>query len=358
MNDRHDAPDALWRALSGAGLVQGDMPASPAAAHDGDMPWFVKAMLGVAAWISSLLLLAFVGLLMGDLFHHAGVRAALGLTACAAAGLYFRRDRASVFFDQILFVLALLGQALVISAIFDSPRMNWNSSGLWLALGAFEALIVLVIPYRPNRFAAALTALVALHYAAFFVGVSGLFMPACLAALAVALHRQWQAPRLWPMVALALALAPPLAQDGLPMPFGRHEYAAAFWVYWPLWVERAALIAIWLGVVAALLKQVTAAQPWPPANARVWLLALALAAGTWPVPLALFALAVFMLGFARRDRLLQGIGIAQLLWSVGHYYYALQDTLLFKSLTLAALGAALLLLYAASRGLGRQGETP
>jgi uncharacterized membrane protein len=97
-----------------------------------------------------------------------------------------------------------------------------------------------------------------------------------------------------------------------------------------------------------LLRQVTS-KPFAPENAGAWLLAILLAAGTWPAPLALFALAVFFLGFSQQDKLLEGIGVAQLLWSVGHYYYAMQDTLLFKSLSLSVLGAVLLLLYAASR---------
>jgi uncharacterized membrane protein len=125
--------------------------------------------------------------------------------------------------------------------------------------------------------------------------------------------------------------------------------------YW--W--HASLIAAWLGVIYALLQRVTR-KPFAPENAIVWLLAICLAAGTWPMQTALFALAVFFLGFSQRDKVLEGIGIVQLLWTIGFYYYSLQATLLFKSLVLAALGAALLLLYAASRYVlprTAQGET-
>ena len=346
-------PETLWQALSSAGLVQGEIPTEPQEeAHGDDAPWFVKAMLGAGAWLSSLLFLIFVGLLLGSLFRDEWTRAVLGLIACALAAGGFRRGSLSVFASQILFVLTLLGQALVLSAIFG--WFDWATTA-WLLTALFEAAILVAVRYPPNRFLSTLAVLASLHNAAFFWGVSGFFMPACLALLAWGINRQWRAPRIWSQAVLALCLVPFFitATQGLFM--GLHTWRIGsqdfeFLGRIPFWVWRSAMIAVWLGIVGTLLKQVTS-EPFAPKNAGAWLLAILLAAGTWPVPLALFALAVFVLGFSQRDRLLEGIGIAQLLWSVGHYYYAMQDTLLFKSLSLSALGAALLLLYAGSHML-------
>jgi MFS family permease len=319
------------------------MPEEPAKARGGELPWFVKAMLGAAAWISSLFFVFFVAsLIEGTLFDNEGTRVALGVFACLVAGVFFRQKPSSAFVVQTLFVLALFGQALALYAIFS--RFGFKASSTpWLVAALFETLILISIPYRPNRFLSALAALVSLYFAAFFWGIAGLFMPLCLALLAVVLYFQWQAPRFWPMVALALSLVPSFVW----MPdVGSFDLLEKL----PVWLWRAGLAIVWLGVVHSLLKRV-ASKPLSFENVGVWLLALLLAAGTWPVPMALFALAVFFLGFSQRDKLLEGIGIAQLLWSVGHYYYALEDTLLFKSLTLSALGTALLLLYAVSHHL-------
>jgi uncharacterized membrane protein len=58
---------------------------------------------------------------------------------------------------------------------------------------------------------------------------------------------------------------------------------------------------------------------------------------------------LLVVGFARGNTILQGISIAGLLWSVGHFYYALNTTLLIKSALLAATGITLLIMYALLR---------
>jgi hypothetical protein len=339
---RPDTPATLWQTLTHAGLVQGEMPGHPAEDADDETPVYVKAMLGVAAWISSLFLMVFV-LVLFELEgrNNATPRIALGVIACAAAAFYFRKARSSVFVEQIFFVLALAGQALVGFGLLETYRVD---RGNFLAMALFEAVVVLAIAYRPNRFLSALAALVFLHYAAspFW---SNFLLPLYLAALALALHYQWRAPKQLSMVALALSLTPFWADMNTGF-LWRTIYVVEPDV--PLWVWHAGLIAVWLGVVYALLQK-TMSRPWASENAGIWLLALVLAAGTWLTPMALFALAVFFLGFAQRDKVLEGIGLIELLWVIGHYYYSLVDTLLFKSLTLAGLGAGLLLLYAASR---------
>ncbi len=348
-------PETLWHTLAEAGLVQGEMPAEPPEeARGDDAPWFVKAMLGAGAWLSSLLFLAFVGLLLGSLFREEWTRAILGLIVCALAAGGFRRGTLSVFASQIFFVMALLGQALVLSAIFGwFDRFEWGTNA-WLLTALFEAAVLMAIRYPPNRFLSTLAILVSLYNTLFFWGFSGFFIPACLALLAWSTPRRWHAPHLWPVVVLALCIVPFFIAATQELFMGLHMWSRGgrhgfeFLGRLPFWTARAAMIAVWLGLVCALLKRVTA-EPFAPKNAVVWLLAILLAAGTWPVPLALFALGVFALGFSQRDKLLEGLGVAQLLWSVGHYYYAMQDTLLFKSLSLSALGAALLLLYAGSR---------
>jgi hypothetical protein len=347
-----DTPENFWQILASAGLVQGDLPAVPAQAHGDSSPWFVKTMLGVAAWLSSLFFLAFLAVLMGSWLDQAGARAFLGIIACVLAVAYFRKGASSIFFEQICFVLALLGQILVLSAILDRYA---DTTAPWLLATVFEAIALVAIPYQPNRFLSALAALFFLYCVMLSWGLAGLFLPACLIALAVMLHYQWKLPRLAPAVAAALSLVPfcTIETQGH---FQRLTWrleddpCCGLFMALPIWFWQASLIAAWLGVVHALLQRATA-KPFSPENASVWLLALLLAAGTWPVPLSLFALAVFALGFSQRDKLLEGIGIIQLLWATGYYYYALETTLLFKSLLLAALGAALLLLYAASRYL-------
>ena len=345
--------ETFLQILTKAELVLGEMPADPEAVSGKTSPWFVKLMLGIAAWLSSLLFLAFIGAWLGSLFHEESVRAAMGLALCTLTAWHFSRNASSVFVDQVFFIVTLLGQALVLSAIsgwFGFGSSYWT----WLLTALFEITALVVINHRPHRFLSALAALFCLRQILIFHAAAGLFMPICLAAAAWTLNQQWRKPRFWPAVALALCSAPVLIAIFSRSFTGGWLYAGidstGFLLKIPFWASRLSTIGVWLGIVYTLLKQTTSA-PFSPKNTGAWLLAILLAAGTWPMPLALFALAVLALGFSQRDRFLEGIGIAQLLWSVGYYYYALQDTLLFKSLSLFALGCLLLLLYAASHYL-------
>jgi hypothetical protein len=237
--------EAFWHILSKDGLVQGEQPADPPVAKSDASPWYVKAMLGLGAWLSSLLFLGFIAVLLGSLFGNAGTRALLGIIGCVLAAGYFYRVTPSVFVNQIFFVLALLGQALVLSAIFSDFGRSTN---VWLLAAVFEALITLSIPYTPNRFLSALATVVCLHYAAFRWGLAGLVMPASLALLAVALHWQWRSLRLWPVVALALSLGSFFitATQGffLGWPMRMMSRSLEFGHLFPFWAGRASLIVV------------------------------------------------------------------------------------------------------------------
>ena len=361
---RQDSPEMLWQRLSSANLAQGEMPKD---LDKGDhSPWYVHAMLFVAAWISVSFFLVFIFLAMAPWLRSAWARGIVGVIACGAAFVYFnaRQSRRAVFIEQIVFIVALIGQALVLTAIFDG--VVWKLSTpfyvAWLGAALFGTVVWAAIDYAPNRFLSASLVIVSLYNVfslfprggmpPFVWGSSWLFMALCLAALAVVLHHQWRALRLWPVVALALSLVPLFVMgiDSIPFMLSGNEPMGHAAGWGKINIGQICLILVWLGIVHALLKQVTG-KPWARENAGVWLIALLLAAGTWPVPAALFALAVYFLGFSQRDKLLQGIGIVQLLWAVGYYYYSLSHTLLFKSQMLAALGLALLLVYAASHFL-------
>ncbi|MCL2589424.1 MAG: DUF4401 domain-containing protein [Betaproteobacteria bacterium] len=370
-------PEIFWQTLSDAGLVQGEMPVDSAKAHGDGSPWFVKVMLGVAAWLSSCLFLFFIAFFMGREFENEWVRAILGTIACTLAVVCFRKCPSSAFVDQILFILALLGQVLLVSVIWFGGS-SWTESYVPCLLTALFGVAVLVaIPYLPNRFLSASVALTSLYFAVLFWVISFsytgmpfkvaellalLFMSLCLALLAVVLRYQWRLPRLWPVVALVLSLVP-FFIAGMQDITGIRNSMLLGGMGGSMWTVmgasssngfevfgRVSLVVAWLGIVYALLRRGTA-KPLSLTNSGAWLFAILLAAGTWPVPMALFALTVYILGFSQRDKLLEGIGVVQLLWSVGYYYYSLEDILLFKSLMLTALGAVLLLLYAFSRYL-------
>ncbi|MCL2013336.1 MAG: DUF4401 domain-containing protein [Cystobacterineae bacterium] len=334
------SPEASWKTLLEAGLVQGEMPADPTKARSKNLPWFVSAMLGVGAWLSTLCLGLVVGLLLATLTW---ATLTLGMGLCALATFAFRKKPSSAWVEQLLFVGAIWGQLLVLHSLLDGMLLS-NGMLPSLLVVLFEVAMGLAIPYFPQRLLSGVLALVFLYKVAFFLGIGGLFLPLCLAWLAVGLHKRWRAPRFWPMATLALSLAPLVSE-----PLWLHSKVLNAPNVCPLWLPQLLFAAVWLGVIYALLKQLSP-KPFSFENVGIWLLALLLAAGAWFLPFlpwVLFSLAVFLLGFSHRDKPLIGISLTHLLWVIG--YYAPQNTLLFNSLLFFALGALLLLLYALRR---------
>ena len=72
---------ALWARLRAAGIACGDVPA----AGEDTSPWYVRAMIGIAAWIAAVFLIAAVLAAVSRLFRSGGAMAVMGLVLCAIA---------------------------------------------------------------------------------------------------------------------------------------------------------------------------------------------------------------------------------------------------------------------------------
>lgn len=83
----------LWESLTAAGIAHGPLPADA-----GDRsPWYVRAMLGIAAWLAAVFLLAFLGIGLSGLLRNATVAIALGAVICGAAIVLLRQVPGNVF---------------------------------------------------------------------------------------------------------------------------------------------------------------------------------------------------------------------------------------------------------------------
>ena len=112
------ARDELWRRLSEAGLVSGDLPVA-AGSHS---PWPVRVMLGIAGWIGALFLLGFAGAAFAAIFRSAEAALPAGAVCCIAAFAIFRAMPGNDFVDQFGFAISLAGQALLLVGLFKL----WN----------------------------------------------------------------------------------------------------------------------------------------------------------------------------------------------------------------------------------------
>ena len=328
----------LWDRLRQSGIVAGDLPDDA-----GDMsPWYVRAMVGVAAWIAALFLVLAVGIGLEELLKSSAATAVAGLVICAAAIALMRANATGVFATQLALAGSLTGQALVAYALFNhAQRLDLTP---WLLLCAFEVTLIVVAPNYVHRALATLAALVAARAALVVLGLWAVF-PALAAAGFVAVHSNEArlVPRasLWQPVATGLALAA-LASAGQ----GVLGADGLFWedrrsVDVPAWVGSAAIAGVLLATTGRLLRDARL-SPGSRLALWAWLAALALIPAAWPMPGLVVALIVLLVAFATGHHALVGLSALALLAVLSHYYYSLQTTLLVKSGALLATGLVLL----------------
>jgi uncharacterized membrane protein len=125
----------------------------------------------------------------------------------------------------------------------------------------------------------------------------------------------------------------------------------------PAWMAagRQALVRpVTVGLIAGLAAATLVSHPfdtftlWNPAQPRQGWLAL------WPMLSAFAALGALVAAYALGSRGLVGVCVVAALLHASHFYYAMGTSLLFKSITMLLLGAAL---FGAARHL-RKAQAP
>ena len=333
--------DALWVSLVARGLAAGELPM-----RSGERsPWYVRTMLGIAAWIGALFLFGFVGAMFESVLKSAFASTAVGALVCAGATVLFRLQPKGTFATQFGFAVSLAGQGLICYGLGQ-----WFGKELWptaLLMAAVQATLFFLVPNFGHRvwvaatgvFAAALAlgelrlhtlapALVTAAFAwlsirEFDCGPKGAVIRAAGYGLALAsllvtvMHGEW--------------LARELFRQGTG-PLGG---AVGIW----LGAALSAAVLLW-AVVLLLQREGVAPTSGPGAIALAGAAILGVASikapGVGP------AAAILVVGYANGNRVLAGLGVIGLLGYLAHYYYVLHATLLEKSILLACTGFALL----------------
>ncbi|OZI66243.1 GDYXXLXY domain-containing protein [Bordetella genomosp. 11] len=363
-----DAPPAAPETAASAGGAVDEAGTAAAVAQLGPRvarrtatPWYVQGLLGLSAWIATLLLLVF--LVASGIVPTASSALVLGLVLCVA-GVAVARNARQLFWRQCATALAFSGQILAAAGLSVSN----SPTGSALLILVLAVAVYILAPDAILRFLSGVMIALALFILTSFSAstqdlyehvlswmgfdmVRGLavWLPACvagawLAAAAFLVRERMPASRrdtLQPL-AWAFALTAQLAAlqaTGVPV----WELPALWGVHPPgvLYLLLAALLPV--AVAWALIRRRRAVLP---ASVRVGVpLGLLILAVCWlPAPGIAFALAWILLGFGLgRPRLLRW-GQAVLLIYLIQYYYQLGVPLLQKSLWLAGAGVLLLVM--------------
>lgn len=305
------------------------------------VPWFVRALTAVSAWIAAVLLLIFIfGV---NLVSSAVGSMLLGTAAIAAAVLIQRMQEKKLFLEQLAFALSLAGQFLLISGI----GRETSDEGAALAAIFMSIALIALYPDKNHRFLSTLIAVGATVSFVYEVRISyGLQVLA--AGLAAGGAHLWfreseflsgekeelMRPVAYGLIAGFLFLLTPSI---LPGDFYSHTGIARSWI--PITIVLTCLLLL-------LEYRLITFHNSMDGKLNIFLFAgtLALGAASFKAPGIVAALLVLVIGFHRGNRTLTGLAITFLAVFLSAYYYNMEITLLTKSWALLASGAILLLL--------------
>jgi hypothetical protein len=321
-----DAVGELDTLLRTQGVIPADAPAPPA--DSTDRPWFVALLQGVAGWLAGIFLLVFVGLVFKP--ESGSMIFGVGAVLLAAAWFLYHVDRHGAFLDQLALAISIAGQIAVAGSVLKD-----HYSGLSLSVTALlvQVFVLLVMPNRIARTLATLFATIAWVYTVRFLVRPGnadrIFFdeghggdPALLGG--------WALPLAW-----LLTWLPLLALTGWLI---RRE---------PQWMAsrlRQLARPLLTGLLLGLSIGAIAAEPftlviWGAENWSRSIDWLAL------FPLLSIGLSLFAAygAFRVRSNGLLGFAVFAALLHLSRFYYLYGTSLLWKSVIMLAVGAALLL---------------
>jgi hypothetical protein len=322
--------------------------APPAVIDDDPLPWFVRVLVGVGAWLSASFVLGLCGAIFSSALESVSLVLGLVLVGVGAAVIRSQRDQSSgraLFVRQGALAGVLAGQGLV---IFGASQSGSEVVTALVAIGLAGATIFAVRDPVAS-FLSAFGACVALAW------------------LLVELH----VPRALDVIALAFAAAAGALWLSRPARFERvgQDALAPVAHAVTLALFGTLLFATKIGPFSDVSEWRGMSPPGHPAAVGLGLAAVALAlvirrdlglgrlapldsvalAGlallgpaTPGAPGLAGALAALLMALHRREPLLLGTSVVFLVAFLGAYYYALAATLLMKALLLALAGAALL----------------
>ncbi len=317
-------------------------PASP-------VPWFVQVLHAFTGWVASLFFLLLLGSVFHRLFSTPLALFGIGVVLIALAYGVLRAPSETLFLEHGALALSLAGQALIGFALFQ-----WNGNMYaptyafrWLALAGVEGVLAIVIPQHLHRVLSTWVAALALIVGAGLLGLTAIAVPSVFAlAVWVWLH-EFRPPNTIALkqaagYGLSLALFLGIGDD-FRMGFLSHSTS-----HLHFGLDHPAVVAFFNSAVmffaaSFLARRLKRRTTHPLFALLIPLLPIAILS-VWMHGLPI-ALILLMVGFARGNRLLQGMSLAALLWTVGRFYYTLETTLLLKSALLIAAGVVLLVGY-------------
>jgi Domain of unknown function (DUF4401) len=304
------------------------------AAHD-DAPWYMQAVLGIGAWITTIAALFFAGALMTLVFEIDEpnlIVALLGATVFAASLwlLHHRPDGAFTAHAAVAFATA--------GTLLAAAGIGFPQNSVWAAAAAALPFAAASIWQQRSSLLQFLIVSIALilailaawdHWNDMILDLSAISIPFGVALLLYPPRRDTRP------AGFALLIVPQFLES-LVLAFENG------WTLWFGWPARAVFLAVFAFLFVVNWRRVTDSQGR--------LLALAAAAAAAVVAFLLptgasAAVVLLALAYTLGSRTLAVIGALAEAYFIGRFYWDMQESLLTKSIILMSAGAVLLVCY-------------
>lgn len=327
-----------WDKLRRAGLLDGeDVEPTPRPV------WFIRALQGFAAWVASFFLIGFLVSLIG-ISDSSGAMLAIGIVLIAGSWTLLRLARDSDFLNQLALAASLAGQLMITIAAFDFADGNVTVVAVFILVMAI--VLILAMDDFLQRFLATIAAGLAVAFLSFDNAVAGLGPP-LVAAFCCALwltEERWGAQRkLLEPVALGTGLTTLMlglwfSGTVLSDQLGFDNNLI------PYWFDLLVMLAL---ILLTLSKILNGLEGISVARRTAWLLIAAVVGVVvvYALPGAGSAVLIVLLAIRSQRVILGALALATLLTFFARYYYALEITLLTKSMLLIGGGIIFLALY-------------
>jgi uncharacterized membrane protein len=331
----------FWTQLLQAQVVEGEMPVSDTL----ESPWYIKVLLGFSGWIAALFFLGFTALAAEVLWKNAAAALTVGSLMVGGAFALLRIPK-NKFLEHMAFAISLAGQAWIIFSFFKVLEESWAS--IFMLIGLLQLFLVVAMPNFVHRVFSTFGATVAFSITLIHLNIPYLFTSVTMLAIVwLSLHEFHYPQHIRTMQAVIYGLILAVVPLHGSSRFGTHL------LEWSLYNRTEPWVQAWMGeLLTGLVTVYLVAQLllrfYPNLFTRTPLLILA---GTLLICIVsleagglTIGFVILLLGYARSNRLLMGMGVIALLFYISSYYYLLNTTLLNKSISLLVIGIVLLTL--------------
>ena len=338
--------NTLWKKLLDEQLVTGEKPEDDAL----QIPWYIRFMQGFAGWIAALFIMGFFGVTFTFLFKSptGGLVMAIGIL-CSVGAYTLIRLQKNDFLDHIGMAFSLCGQLMFAIGLFFLAKVEPEPA--FFVLGAYQLILAWLIPHYAHRLLSTSFGLLSLLISLNLLGFYGIgsALVAILFSFIWLKESSWGKNReTWEPIGYGVAITIVFGSGFLCTgKFLLRETIRekASWLFNHAELISSLLIAlVFVNLVVVLLKEYKLKF-----DSKTAILSLLAATGLVLISFKIYGIStgllIIILGFARQRIVLIVLGALSVISFFSWYYYNLQATLLFKSVTLIVLGVVLIIAW-------------